>query len=94
VWRRQSCDRFSAAVPDGRHRNDVIFCPFHGAMGMTRRASGEVDVTTTSLAVTLKNRGKQVAMRVLGYDSRNWLRIRRIEALMEHVSLRLSPNWC
>jgi hypothetical protein len=34
----------------------------------------------TSLAVALKNRGKQAAKRLLRYDSRNWLRIRQIEA--------------
>lgn len=35
---------------------------------------------TESLAGTLKNRGKQAAKQLLGYDSRNWLRIRPIEA--------------
>ena len=34
----------------------------------------------TSLAGALKNRGKQAAKRLLRYDSRNWLRIRQIEA--------------
>jgi len=35
---------------------------------------------TTSLASTLKDRGKQAVKRLVGYDTRNWLRIRQIEA--------------
>ncbi|TIU78215.1 MAG: SAM-dependent methyltransferase, partial [Mesorhizobium sp.] len=35
---------------------------------------------TTSLAGALKDRGKRAVKRLIGYDSRNWLRIRQIEA--------------
>jgi len=57
---------------------------------------------TTSLAGTLKNRGKQMAKRLLGYDSRNWLRIRQIEAFTVFLEagnrkasdvIEISPGW-
>jgi hypothetical protein len=57
---------------------------------------------TESLAGTLKNRGKQAAKRLLGYDSRNWLRIRQIEAFTLFLEagnrkasdvIEISPGW-
>ena len=56
----------------------------------------------TSLAVALKNRGKQAAKRLLRYDSRNWLRIRQIEAFTTFLEaanrksrdvIEISPGW-
>ncbi|RWF82504.1 MAG: SAM-dependent methyltransferase, partial [Mesorhizobium sp.] len=35
---------------------------------------------TTTLADALKDRGKRAVKRLIGYDSRNWLRICQIEA--------------
>ncbi|RUY53012.1 SAM-dependent methyltransferase, partial [Mesorhizobium sp. M7A.F.Ca.CA.001.13.2.1] len=57
---------------------------------------------TESLAGTLKSRGKQAAKRLLGYDSRNWLRIRQIEAFSLFLEasnrkssdvIEISPGW-
>jgi len=56
----------------------------------------------TSLAGVLKNRGKQAAKRLLRYDSRNWLRIRQIEAFTVFLEaanrksrdvIEISPGW-
>ena len=59
-------------------------------------------MTTGSLAGTLRTRGRQVAKRLLGYDSRNWLRIRQIEAFTVFLEaanrkasdvIEISPGW-
>ncbi|MBZ9962821.1 class I SAM-dependent methyltransferase [Mesorhizobium sp. BR1-1-2] len=61
----------------------------------------EVDVTTTSLAA-LKNQSKRTVKRLIGYDSRNWLRIRQIEAFTTFLTaanrksrdvIEISPGW-
>ncbi|RWD96028.1 MAG: SAM-dependent methyltransferase, partial [Mesorhizobium sp.] len=59
-------------------------------------------MTTTSLASTLKSRSKQAVKRLIGYDSRNWLRIRQIEAFTTFLEvanrksrdvIEISPGW-
>ncbi|WP_348644053.1 hypothetical protein [Mesorhizobium sp. B4-1-3] len=50
----------------------------------------------------LNARGKQAIKRVIGYDSRNWLRIRQIEAFATFLEaanrksrdvIEISPGW-
>ncbi|RUV09765.1 methyltransferase domain-containing protein, partial [Mesorhizobium sp. M1A.F.Ca.IN.022.04.1.1] len=57
---------------------------------------------TTSLAGALKDRGKRAVKRLIGYDSRNWLRIRQIEAFTAFLEaanrksrdvIEISPGW-
>ena len=57
---------------------------------------------TTSLAGTLTNQSKRAVKRLIGYDSRNWLRIRQIEAFTEFLQaggrkssdvIEISPGW-
>lgn len=58
--------------------------------------------TTESLPGALTRRSKQVAKRLIGYDSRNWLRIRQIEAFTAFLEadgrkssdvIEVSPGW-
>nr|WP_287240942.1 hypothetical protein [Mesorhizobium sp.] len=57
---------------------------------------------TESLPGALKRRSKQVAKRLIGYDSRNWLRIRQIDAFTAFLEadgrkssdvIEISPGW-
>lgn len=57
---------------------------------------------TESLPGALTRRSKQVAKRLIGYDSRNWLRIRQIEAFTAFLEadgrkssdvIEVSPGW-
>lgn len=56
----------------------------------------------TSLADALRNRSRHAVKRLLRYDSRNWLRIRQIEAFnmfLEEANrksrdvIEISPGW-
>ncbi|TIS10821.1 MAG: SAM-dependent methyltransferase, partial [Mesorhizobium sp.] len=56
----------------------------------------------TSLAGALKDRGRRAVKRLIGYDSRNWLRIRQIEAFTAFLEaanrksrdvIEISPGW-
>lgn len=78
------------------------FCTLLDVEPFLRWAAEEVDLTTTSLASTLKSRSKQAVKRLIGYDSRNWLRIRQIEAFTTFLEaanrksrdvIEISPGW-